>query len=169
MLIASIVVIALFIIFIVTVYCITIKNYQFTIDEKIIKVKNQGSKLRIYVNEKLEKEKYMPQLIKGENFSIEINDKEYQIFCISNSFGNKLRVEVRQGDNIIADNGVIMNKQKTKNDNSQNQSEKQESIKEEENNDKKNIGKLQAQNKEDLQIENGSNKKEITKTEDDKK
>lgn len=169
MLIASIVVIALFIIFIVTVYCITIKNYQFTIDEKIIKVKNQGSKLRIYVNEKLVKEKYMPQLIKGENFSIEINDKEYQIFCISNSFGNKLRVEVRQGDKIIADNGVIMNKQKTKNDNSQIQSEKQEFIKEEENNDKKNIGKLQAQNKEDLQIENGSNKKEITKTEDDKK
>lgn len=163
MLIASIVVIALFIIFIVTVYCITIKNYQFTIDEKIIKVKNQGSKLRIYVNEKLEKEKYMPQLIKGENFSIEINDKEYQIFCISNSFGNKLRVEVRQGDKIIADNGVIMNKQKTKNDNSQNQSEKQESIKEEENNDKKNIGKLQAQNKEDLQIENDSNKKRNSK------
>ena len=163
MLIASIVVIALFIIFIVTVYCITIKNYQFTIDEKIIKVKNQGSKLRIYVNEKLVKEKYMPQLIKGENFSIEINDKEYQIFCISNSFGNKLRVEVRQGDKIIADNGVIMNKQKTKNDNSQNQSEKQESIKEEENNDKKNIGKLQAQNKEDLQIENDSNKKRNSK------
>ena len=169
MLIASIVVIALFIIFIVTVYCITIKNYQFTIDEKIIKVKNQGSKLRIYVNEKLVKEKYMPQLIKGENFSIEINDKEYQIFCISNSFGNKLRVEVRQGDKIIADNGVIMNKQKTKNDNSQIQSEKQEFIKEEGNNDKKNIEKLQVQNKEDLQIENGNNKKEIAKTEDDKK
>lgn len=164
MLIASIVVIALFIIFIVTVYFITIKNYQFTIDEKIIKVKNQGSKLRIYVNEKLEKEKYMPQLIKGENFSIEINDKEYQIFCISNSFGNKLRVEVRQGDKIIADNGVIIeNKQKTKNDNSQIQSEKQEFIKEEENNDKKNIEKLQAQNKEDLQIENDSNKKRNSK------
>lgn len=161
MLIASIIIIALFIIFIVTVYCMTIKNCQFTIDDKIVKVKNQGSKLRIYVDEKLIKEKYMPQLIKGEIFSIEINEKEYQIFCLSNSFGNKLRVEIRQGDKVVADNGVIIENKKAS---SQIKSEKHEP---KEKDGEQNIKELQSQNQESLQ-EKSDNQKDNAKNEEDK-
>ncbi len=108
MLIASIVIIALFIIFIVTTYIITIKNYTFEIEGQKLKVHNQGSKLQILLNDKVVLKANMPQLIHGESYDVEINKKVFTIKCQSNSFGNKMRVEVLQGEKLIADNGIIL-------------------------------------------------------------
>lgn len=110
MLIASIVVIAIFLIFIITTYIITIKNYSFDIDGQKLKVHNQGSKLQISLNDKVVLKANMPQLIKGESYEVEINKKIYTIRCQCNSFGNKMRVEIFQGENLVTDNGVVIEK-----------------------------------------------------------
>ena len=87
MLIASIVVIAIFLIFIITTYIITIKNYSFDIDGQKLKVHNQGSKLQISLNDKVVLKANMPQLIKGESYEVEINKKIFEgdVECIKKS------------------------------------------------------------------------------------
>lgn len=114
MLIASIVVICLFAIFLVVTFCLTIKSYTFKVNDNEVTVKNRGSKLKILINGKIVSSSFMPQLLVGEKFDITIDEENYQIKCLSNAFGNKLRVEILKDGEIIQDNGVeIKKKEKT--------------------------------------------------------
>lgn len=110
MLIAFGVIIAVFIIFIVAVYFIMKKSYKFNIVGREVVVKNAGAYLKIFVDQKLNKSFYMPDLIKGENFAFNVDDNEYTLKCQSNSFGSKLSLQIYKGEEQVADNGVTLKK-----------------------------------------------------------
>lgn len=120
MLIASIVIMSVFVVFIVVTYILTIKNYKFTIEGQELKIHNQGSNLKISVNDKVVSKATMPQLLKGEIYFVKINDNDYQVKCKSNGFGNKMRVEVLKDSQVIADNGVVLPEKKIKKNNKEN-------------------------------------------------
>lgn len=55
----------------------------------------------------------MPQLIKGEEYKIVLNnDKEVVLKCKSSALGYKMRVELIVEGNTVADNGVKLKKEK---------------------------------------------------------
>ncbi len=113
MLYAAIAVIALLLLFLLVSFFLTYKNYSFKIDENEIKVQNRGAHLKIFIDGKLHKDYFMPQLIKGEEFKVPLNDKEVTIKCKTSSLGYKMRVEVSIDENFITDNGVKL-KEKNK-------------------------------------------------------
>ena len=106
MLIASLAVIALFVIFVCTMYFITKKTYSFKFEEKQIKVANAGSCCKIFVNETLIETYHMPQFIRGETFKIKVGEKEISIKCKTNAFGNKFSIQAFDGEQEIYNNGV---------------------------------------------------------------
>ena len=106
MLIASIIVVTIFIIFITSTFFLTRKTYCFDFEGKKIIVKNSGSVLNIFVNDVLSQSNHMPQLIKGENFKLMVENKELTINCKTNAFGNKFSLQAYCGDQQIYDNGV---------------------------------------------------------------
>jgi len=112
MLIACIVVVCLFIIFISTTYFMTRKSYSFEFEGKKVKFENAGSQSKIFVDDTLVQAYHMPQLIKGEEFKIEINQKELLIKCKTNWFGNKLSMQVLNGEEEVFNNGVIIKEKK---------------------------------------------------------
>lgn len=112
MLIACIVIIALFVVFILTTYLISMKTAKFEVEGKELKVHNQGSKLSIFYDNKLILKKNMPQLIQGESFDVPVNDKIYIVKCQSNGFGNKIRIELFDGNTLLSDNGVKLKPKK---------------------------------------------------------
>lgn len=112
MLIASLVLVGVLVIFVLSMYIITIKNYTFMLDEGKLQVKNRGSKLKLLVDDKVVSSQVMPQLIHGESYEVKMKDKTYLVKCKCNNFGNKMRVEVYLGDNLVKDNGVILAKPK---------------------------------------------------------
>ena len=103
---AFIVVLALFAVFAIVTYFIMRKTFKFKIGESDVLIKNAGSYIKIYVDKKLNKSFYMPNLIKGESFNFSIKDIEYTLKCKSNSFGSKLQMQVYNKEDLIADNGV---------------------------------------------------------------
>ena len=116
MLIACIVIVSLFVLFILVTYLITIKKYTFKIDEKDLTIYNRGSKLKILLDNKNILTISMPQLINGEVYDIKIDEKEYNIRCQTNSYGNKLRVEIYKEGKLIDDNKVVLNNKNKKSD-----------------------------------------------------
>lgn len=114
MLIASIVLVCLIAVFILVTFIMTIKNYTFEIDGEKLQVKNRGSRLKIFVNDKMVASQVMPQLIHGESYEVNIKDKQYRVDCKCNGFGNKMRVEIHADGELIKDNGVVLPEKKTK-------------------------------------------------------
>lgn len=112
MLIAFLVVIALLIVFVVITFFITKKNYKFDLEGGTLRVQNIGSHLKIYFNEELIKDVFSPQLFSGEKVEFKIGEKELSITCKSNYLGNKLRVEIFDGETLLADNGVEIKEKK---------------------------------------------------------
>lgn len=110
--IAFVIIIVLFIIFLGLSFFMTYKNFTFEIDGGILKVRSITSHLKIYYNDKVIKDIFSPSLIKGEEIKVQIKEKEYIIRCKSNSLGFKMQVEIEFEGNIIADNGVKLEKNK---------------------------------------------------------
>lgn len=114
MLIAGIVIVCVFIIFLLTAFFVTRKNIVIEVEGQKFRIKNQGSKLTIYVDENLKVSDSMPQLIYGESYEVKFDDKEYVVKCRSNSIGSVLRVEVYKDGKMIADNGKVLKEKKAK-------------------------------------------------------
>ena len=110
MVIAICVVFGAFFVFLLGAFLITYKNYSFEIEGKKVKVTNRASTLKIFIDDKLYQDYYLPQLISGENFKLNINDKEVNLYCKSDSFGVKLRIEVSVDGKFLSDNGVKIKK-----------------------------------------------------------
>lgn len=110
--IAGIVLACVLVVFIIVTYILTIKNFEFDIDECKLQVKNRGSKLKILVDDKIVATQVMPQLIHGESYEVEIKGKKYVINCKCNNFGNKMRVEIYSDGQLVKDNGVKLSKPK---------------------------------------------------------
>lgn len=108
MFIACMVVVAVFIIFIASTYLVTRKSYSFEANGNIIKVSNAGSNLKVFVGEKLYSTFHMPQLIRGEVFKVEFDNKEVLIKCKTNSFGTKFSLKAFMDDKEIYNNGVVI-------------------------------------------------------------
>ena len=113
MLYACFAVVAVFIIFIVTTFFVTKKNYTFNVDKKVVRLSNVGGTFKIFIDNKLIANYHMPQLIKGETFKINVNEKEIEIKCKSNGFGTKRSVKAFDGTTEIYNNGIEI-KEKSK-------------------------------------------------------
>ena len=106
MLIAFIVILLLFACFVIMTYFIMRKTFKFKVGKREVLIKNAGAYIKVYVDKKLNKSFYMPNLIQGESYFFNIDNIEYNLKCKSNSFGSKLQMLVYEKDNLIADNGV---------------------------------------------------------------
>ncbi len=106
LLIAFIVVLAFFAIFVIVTYFMLRKTFKFKIGDNDILIRNAGAYIKIFVDKKLIKSFYMPNLIKGEMYNFDIGGNEYILKCQSNAFGYKLKMQVFKQDTLIADNGV---------------------------------------------------------------
>jgi hypothetical protein len=104
MLIASICLIAVFLVFIVVTYFMTMKKVELIADEKKFKITNRGSKLAIFINDSLVAKDDMPQLIDGEEYNVKHEGKAYLVKCKSNSFGNVFKVEIFKDGQKLAEN-----------------------------------------------------------------
>lgn len=106
MLIALIVVLSIFAVFMVVSYFLMRKTFAAEIDGVNVLIKNSGGYLRVYQNKKLINSFYMPDLIHGTDYPICINDKTYNLKCKSNATGFKIKMQILQENKIVADNGV---------------------------------------------------------------
>lgn len=106
MIIALIVVLSLFVVFITASYFLLRKTFSTTIDGVNVMIKNSGGYLRVYENKKLVNSFYMPDLIHGTDYQVSINGKPYNLKCKSNTSGLKVKMQIFQDDKIITDNGV---------------------------------------------------------------
>ena len=106
LLIAFIVILSFFAIFVIATYFMQRKTFKFKIENSDILIINAGANIKIFVDKKLVKSYFMPNLIKGEAYNFDIDGKEYILKCKSNSFGYKLQMKVYSQDKLIADNGV---------------------------------------------------------------
>ena len=113
MLIAFIVILSFFIVFVAVTFFITRKNITIKAGDKIFRVVCVGSKISIYVNDTIVATDPMPQLIYGEQYDVKYGDEEFVVKCKSSTYGRVLRVEVYQGDKLLADNGKILKEKKT--------------------------------------------------------
>lgn len=105
-------VIGLFFLFLVFSYFMSSKNVELKVGNSTVKVETRASKMKILINNSLYKEISAPPLIHGVSYKITVEEKEYDLYCHSSGLGYKLRVEIRQDDKVLADNGVII-KEKT--------------------------------------------------------
>lgn len=112
MLIACLVAIALLIVFVLATFFITMKKYSFDFEGGVLTIKNVGSHLKIYFNEELIKDVFSPQLINGEKIVFNIGEKEYSLSAISNAFGNKLKIEIFEGEKVVLSNNVEIKEKK---------------------------------------------------------
>lgn len=107
MLYAMISLIALFVIFIVVMFFVTKKSYTFSVNNKVVKVSNAGTKLKIYIDGALYQTYQMPQLVYGEKYEIEVGNTPYILKVKSNKMGSKLSVKIFDTDeNIVATNNI---------------------------------------------------------------
>lgn len=106
MLIAFICVVVLLLVFVLITFLITNKTFVFDVEGGKLKVQNKGSHLKIYFNENLLKDVFSPQLFNGEKVEFKINNKDYNLVCKCNKLGNKFKVEVFSGEELVASNGV---------------------------------------------------------------
>ena len=114
MLIVGIVVVCLFIVFLVSAYFLTRKDIKIEVEGKNFRIKNQGSRLSIFVDGNIVVSDTVPQLIYGESYEVKLNDSEYVVKCKSNTLGSILRVEVYKNGALIKDNGKVIKEKKTK-------------------------------------------------------
>lgn len=112
MLIACISLVGVLILFVAITFFMTYKRYQFEVEGGKLRVQTMGSHLKIFFNDNLIKDVFSPQLFNGEQVSFNIGEKEFQINCKCNKFGNKLKVEILDGEKIIATNGVELKNEK---------------------------------------------------------
>lgn len=110
MLIACLVVIGVLVAFVLATFFITLKNYKFSIEDGLLRVQNIGSHLRIYFNNSLIKDIFSPHLFDGEKVEFMIGEKQFSLNCQTNYWGNKLSVEIFEGDKVLATNGVEIKK-----------------------------------------------------------
>lgn len=108
MLIACIVVLAVFIVFVLTTFLMTRKSYSFEFEGKKVRVLNSTNTLKIFVDELLLQTHHMPQLIHGEKFNIKINDKEVELKIKTNSIGSKFSMKAFANEKEIYDNKVTV-------------------------------------------------------------
>lgn len=106
MLIASLVIVAVFILFITITYFVTKKSYHFEYNGKNIKISNSSNTLKIFIDGNLFQIIHMPQLIKGESFKIKVDEQEIIVNCKSNGFGNKLSINAFAEEKEIYNNNV---------------------------------------------------------------
>ena len=114
MLIAVAVIVAVLFIFIVTSYFLTCKTYTLDVEGSKVLVQNRGSHLRIYVDGTLVDDYINPQIIYGETFKLQINNKEVNLKCQCSSLGFKFRVEADVDGKVVCDNGVVLKKKDAK-------------------------------------------------------
>ena len=112
MLIACLVVVMIFLIFIVATYFATKKSCVFDFNGKKIKFENSGSYSKIFIDDKLIQTHHMPQLIYGEEFKVTVDAEEVVLKCKCNGFGNKLSIKAYVGEQEIFNNGVVLKKKK---------------------------------------------------------
>lgn len=107
-------VIALFLIFALVSFFMLMKNITLTVDNQTFRIRNLGSKLNIFINDKLVIKSQSPNLTDGVEYKIKHEDAEYLVKCRSNKFGNILRVEIFRDGVRLADNGKIIKENTTK-------------------------------------------------------
>lgn len=112
MLIATIIVICVLIAFVLATFLMTYKNYKFDLEGGVLHVQSKGSHLKIYFNEVLLKDVFSPRLYEGETVEFKIAEKEFSLFCKCNFLGNKLQVDVLDGDKVVATNNVKIKEKK---------------------------------------------------------
>lgn len=117
MLYAMIALVCVLVIFVIISFFLMKKTYDFKIEDKNIIVKNIGSNIKVYEDEKLLAQVSYPDLINGEKIDLKLNEKLYTIVCKSGRMGYKIRIEIFHESKLICDNGVIL-KEKNKNKNS---------------------------------------------------
>ena len=69
--------------------------------------------VKVFVNDTIVATDPMPQLIYGEQYDVKYGQEEFVVKCKSSTYGRVLRVEVYQGDKLLADNGKILKEKKT--------------------------------------------------------
>lgn len=106
MLIALIVVAFVLVVFVGVGLLLTHRKFEFDIEGGKLLVKNSGSHLKIYFNEKLVKDVFAPQLYAGEKVEFLLQEKQFHLVCKCNYFATKMRVEIFEGEKLVADNGV---------------------------------------------------------------
>ena len=107
MLYAMISLIALFVIFVVVMFFVTKKSYTLSVNNKVVKITNAGSKLKVYIDGALYQTYQMPQLVYGEKYEIEVDNTPYTLKVKSNNMGSKLSVKIFDAnENIVATNNV---------------------------------------------------------------
>ncbi len=106
MLIAFIVIIGLFFVFLIASYFLSRKRYSLNVENSVVTVTTSGSKMRVFINDKPYKEYISPPLIHGVKYPITVNEKEYTLSCQSSGLGYKLKVEILDQDKVVATNGV---------------------------------------------------------------
>lgn len=112
MLIACIVLICVLVLFVSLTFVMTYKNYTFNLEGGVLRMQNMGSHLKIFFNDNLLKDVFSPRLFEGENIEFNIGEKEFKLFCKCNFFGNKFQVDVFEGEQTVASNGVKIKEKK---------------------------------------------------------
>lgn len=116
--------------FVLLSYIISFKRYAFPIDDDILLVENKAAHLKIYINDILCEDYYMPQLIKGEKFFVKVADKEVILKIRSSSLGYKMSVKVFVDGEFFMDNGVYFKRQTPFDDDDNLTDEEEEDIEE---------------------------------------
>lgn len=114
MLYAVIGVIACLLIFVLVSFLISMKKYTFQVEGKQLRIENKTAHLKIFVDNILINDYYMPQLIRGERFKLEINEKEVEVVCRSSAFGYRMSVQIFVDGKKVDDNGVVLKDKKPK-------------------------------------------------------
>ena len=90
------------------------KKYTFQVEGKQLRIENKTAHLKIFVDNILINDYYMPQLIRGERFKLEINEKEVEVVCRSSAFGYRMSVQIFVDGKKVDDNGVVLKDKKPK-------------------------------------------------------
>lgn len=98
--------------FVAVSFFLTFKTYEFEVEGNKLKIQNVAAHLKLFINDALVEDHYMPQLIKGEEYKLKLGEKELVLRCKSSNLGYKMRVELLENGEIIADNGVKLRAKK---------------------------------------------------------
>ena len=112
MLIACIVLVCVLVAFVAITFFITRKNITLQIQEGLLRITNQGSHLKVYLNDNLIQDVFSPPILNGADIMINLGEKEYKLFCKCNTWGTKMKVDLLDGEKVIASNGVEIENKK---------------------------------------------------------
>lgn len=96
-------------------FFLTYKTYEFEVEGNKLKIQNVAAHLKLFINDALVEDHYMPQLIKGEEYKLKLGERDIVLRCKSSALGYKMRVELEENGEIFADNGVKLKEKKSKN------------------------------------------------------